>query len=245
MVPKLRSRPRGEQYLVRWAFTQLYDIDALSRMVDPSLKGAYPSKSLSRVADIISLCIQVTLSLFSEHITQKINHFFLGLRLHELETRENSLWTRRSWKCTQRCLAKPPFNILMQFLYCIYIAPRLSSSGLWKWYSYIFFFFVWQPEPEFRPPMSEIVQKLISIIQRNPNLWVWVEGIKMSELLLAALLNSVIFNCMLLLLLHFGSFLVWWVRYIQISLFLFFFKLVVLILLSYFFYCVMHFFFCN
>ncbi|KAG6419070.1 hypothetical protein SASPL_121279 [Salvia splendens] len=78
-----RSRPRGEQYLVRWAFTQLYDIDALSRMVDPSLKGAYPSKSLSRVADIISLCIQ--------------------------------------------------------------------------------------PEPEFRPPMSEIVQKLVSIIQRHPN----------------------------------------------------------------------------
>lgn len=77
-----RSRPRGEQYLVRWAFSQLYDIDALSRMVDPSLKGAYPSKSLSRVADIISLCIQ--------------------------------------------------------------------------------------PEPEFRPPMSEIVQKLSSIIQRHP-----------------------------------------------------------------------------
>ncbi|KAH6829069.1 STRUBBELIG-receptor family 3 [Perilla frutescens var. hirtella] len=76
-----RSRPRGEQYLVRWAFSQLYDIDALSRMVDPSLKGAYPSKSLSRVADIISLCIQ--------------------------------------------------------------------------------------PEPEFRPPMSEIVQKLLSIIPRQ------------------------------------------------------------------------------
>ncbi|KAI3456284.1 hypothetical protein Pfo_012947 [Paulownia fortunei] len=77
-----RSCPRGEQYLVRWAFSQLHDIDALSRMVDPSLNGAYPSKSLSRVADIISLCIQ--------------------------------------------------------------------------------------PEPEFRPPMSEIVQKLLHIIQRDP-----------------------------------------------------------------------------
>ncbi|XP_031129095.1 protein STRUBBELIG-RECEPTOR FAMILY 3-like [Ipomoea triloba] len=53
-----RSRPRGEQFLVRWAVSQLHDIDALSRMVDPSLAGAYPSKSLSRFADIISLCIQ-------------------------------------------------------------------------------------------------------------------------------------------------------------------------------------------
>ncbi|KAL2495028.1 Protein STRUBBELIG-RECEPTOR FAMILY 3 [Forsythia ovata] len=53
-----RLRPRGEQYLVRWAIPRLHDIDALSRMVDPALNGAYPSKSLSRLADIISLCIQ-------------------------------------------------------------------------------------------------------------------------------------------------------------------------------------------
>ncbi|XP_057497290.1 protein STRUBBELIG-RECEPTOR FAMILY 3-like isoform X1 [Actinidia eriantha] len=53
-----RSRPRGEQFLVRWAIPQLHDIDSLSRMVDPSLNGAYPSKSLSRFADIISLCLQ-------------------------------------------------------------------------------------------------------------------------------------------------------------------------------------------
>ncbi|KAG8385572.1 hypothetical protein BUALT_Bualt03G0059100 [Buddleja alternifolia] len=76
-----RFRPRGEQYLARLALSKLHDIDALSRMVDPSLNGAYPSKSLSRVADIISLCIQ--------------------------------------------------------------------------------------PEPEFRPPMSEIVQKLLHMIQRD------------------------------------------------------------------------------
>lgn len=76
-----RLRPRGEQYLVRWAFSQLHDIDALSRMVDPSLAGAYPTKSLSRLADIVSLCIQ--------------------------------------------------------------------------------------PQPEFRPPMSEIVQKLLGMIQRD------------------------------------------------------------------------------
>ncbi|XP_010538738.1 PREDICTED: protein STRUBBELIG-RECEPTOR FAMILY 8-like [Tarenaya hassleriana] len=52
------SRPRPEQSLVRWATPQLHDIDALSKMVDPSLNGMYPAKSLSRFADIIALCIQ-------------------------------------------------------------------------------------------------------------------------------------------------------------------------------------------
>ncbi|WOK91912.1 protein STRUBBELIG-RECEPTOR FAMILY 3-like [Canna indica] len=50
--------PRAEQHLVRWASSQLYDINALSRMVDPSLSGRYPEKSLSCFADIISRCIQ-------------------------------------------------------------------------------------------------------------------------------------------------------------------------------------------
>ncbi|KAL1289259.1 protein STRUBBELIG-RECEPTOR FAMILY 1 isoform X2 [Arachis hypogaea] len=53
-----RSLPRGEQILVRWAVPQLHDIDALSKMVDPSLNGAYPMKSLSRFADIVSSCVQ-------------------------------------------------------------------------------------------------------------------------------------------------------------------------------------------
>jgi len=57
------SLPRGEQFLVRWAIPQLHDIDALSKMVDPSLNGEYPKKSLSRFADIISSCIQVIFSL--------------------------------------------------------------------------------------------------------------------------------------------------------------------------------------
>lgn len=80
--PYDRTCPRGEQYLVRWAISQLHDIDALSKMVDPSLEGSYPSKSLSHFADIISLCVQA--------------------------------------------------------------------------------------EPEFRPPMSEIVQKLLNMMQRGP-----------------------------------------------------------------------------
>lgn len=53
-----RSRPRGEQFLVRWAIPQLHDIDALSKMMDPSLSSFYPTKSLSRFADIISRCVQ-------------------------------------------------------------------------------------------------------------------------------------------------------------------------------------------
>ncbi|KAG0479633.1 hypothetical protein HPP92_010491 [Vanilla planifolia] len=52
------SRVRSEQSLVRWAMPQLHDIDALSKMVDPALKGIYPAKSLSRFADVIALCVQ-------------------------------------------------------------------------------------------------------------------------------------------------------------------------------------------
>ncbi|XP_050213401.1 protein STRUBBELIG-RECEPTOR FAMILY 3-like [Mercurialis annua] len=53
-----RSRARGEQSLVRWAIPRLHDIDSLSDMVDPSLDGAHPAKSLSRFADIIARCVQ-------------------------------------------------------------------------------------------------------------------------------------------------------------------------------------------
>ncbi|CAA7401160.1 unnamed protein product [Spirodela intermedia] len=52
------ARPRSEQSLVRWAYPQLHDIDALDKMVDPALKGLYPAKSLSRFADVIALCVQ-------------------------------------------------------------------------------------------------------------------------------------------------------------------------------------------
>ena len=54
-----RTRPRGHQTLAQWAIPRLHDIDALTRMVDPSLHGAYPKKSLSRFADIISRSLQV------------------------------------------------------------------------------------------------------------------------------------------------------------------------------------------
>ncbi|CAN8305554.1 unnamed protein product [Cochlearia groenlandica] len=54
-----RTRPRGHQTLAQWATPRLHDIDALTRMVDPSLHGAYPMKSLSRFADIISRSLQM------------------------------------------------------------------------------------------------------------------------------------------------------------------------------------------
>lgn len=58
-VYRTSSRERSEQSLVRWAAPQLHDIDLLARMVDPALDGLYPSKSLSRFADIIAICVQV------------------------------------------------------------------------------------------------------------------------------------------------------------------------------------------
>ncbi|KAJ6884978.1 STRUBBELIG-receptor FAMILY 3-like [Populus alba x Populus x berolinensis] len=54
----LRTRTRGEHFLVRWAIPQLHDIDTLSKMVDPALNGEYSAKSLSNFADIISRCVQ-------------------------------------------------------------------------------------------------------------------------------------------------------------------------------------------
>lgn len=44
---------------MRWASSQLHDIDALIRMMDPCVDGQFHVKSLSRFADIISRCIQV------------------------------------------------------------------------------------------------------------------------------------------------------------------------------------------
>ncbi|KAF6158802.1 hypothetical protein GIB67_040316 [Kingdonia uniflora] len=52
------SRPRDEQCLVKWASTRLHDHDSLEEMVDPVTKRMFTSKSLSRFADIITLCIQ-------------------------------------------------------------------------------------------------------------------------------------------------------------------------------------------
>lgn len=59
LINLFSTRPRAERHLARWASYQLHDIDALVKMVDPALEGRFPIRSLSRVADIISRCIQV------------------------------------------------------------------------------------------------------------------------------------------------------------------------------------------
>lgn len=56
------TKPKAEQYLVQWATSQLHDIDAIERMVDPSLRGLYPPKSISQFADIAALCVQVSIN---------------------------------------------------------------------------------------------------------------------------------------------------------------------------------------
>ncbi|KAK6149203.1 hypothetical protein DH2020_016728 [Rehmannia glutinosa] len=52
------SRPKAEQSLVRWASSRLHDSASLGQMVDPAITRTISSKSLSRFADIVSLCIQ-------------------------------------------------------------------------------------------------------------------------------------------------------------------------------------------
>ncbi|KAG2683335.1 hypothetical protein I3760_10G027700 [Carya illinoinensis] len=56
--PFENSRPREEQSLVKWASSRLHDNESLEEMVDPAIKRSASSKTLSRLADIISLCIQ-------------------------------------------------------------------------------------------------------------------------------------------------------------------------------------------
>ncbi|KMS97135.1 hypothetical protein BVRB_7g178000 [Beta vulgaris subsp. vulgaris] len=58
-MPFDNTKPKAEQYLVQWATSQLHDIDAIERMVDPSLRGLYPPKSISQFADIAALCVQM------------------------------------------------------------------------------------------------------------------------------------------------------------------------------------------
>lgn len=54
------ARARGERRLVPWASARLYDLAALRKMADPRLVAPPPVRSLSRFADVISRCIQVS-----------------------------------------------------------------------------------------------------------------------------------------------------------------------------------------
>lgn len=51
-------RRNEEQLLVGWAIPQLHSIDALLKMLDPSLDEECHAKSLSHFADIISRCVR-------------------------------------------------------------------------------------------------------------------------------------------------------------------------------------------
>ncbi|XP_043691347.1 protein STRUBBELIG-RECEPTOR FAMILY 2 isoform X2 [Telopea speciosissima] len=52
------NRSNEEQCLVKWASLHLHDNNSLEEMVDPTIKRAFSSRDLSRLADIISLCIR-------------------------------------------------------------------------------------------------------------------------------------------------------------------------------------------
>ncbi|KAF3442623.1 hypothetical protein FNV43_RR16539 [Rhamnella rubrinervis] len=52
------SRPREEQSLVKWASSRLHDSESLDQMVDPGIKRTFSIRTLSRYADIVSLCVQ-------------------------------------------------------------------------------------------------------------------------------------------------------------------------------------------
>ncbi|XP_021724007.1 protein STRUBBELIG-RECEPTOR FAMILY 2-like [Chenopodium quinoa] len=52
------SRATEEQCLVKWASHRLHDYGSLEDMVDPILRRSISAKTLSRCADIISLCVQ-------------------------------------------------------------------------------------------------------------------------------------------------------------------------------------------
>ncbi|XP_050226728.1 protein STRUBBELIG-RECEPTOR FAMILY 2 isoform X2 [Mercurialis annua] len=52
------TRPREEQSLAKWASSRLHDSAHLAQMVDPGIKNTLTSKTISRYADIVSLCIQ-------------------------------------------------------------------------------------------------------------------------------------------------------------------------------------------
>lgn len=51
-----------EQSLVNWASSRLHDNASLAQIVDPAINEAIPSKILSRLTNIVSLCIQVLAS---------------------------------------------------------------------------------------------------------------------------------------------------------------------------------------
>lgn len=108
-------------------------------MVDPVLKGLYPAKSLSRFADVIALCVQVK---------PFIPRDLLSASVHA--------------KSHASASVNPNCTITLCCIMCYSFVPTRNlginnESHLCC---------CQQPEPEFRPPMSEVVQALVRLVQR-------------------------------------------------------------------------------
>lgn len=128
---------------MKWASFRLHDRESLGKMVDPLMTGTFSSKSLSRFADIVSLCIQVTCMISIE---------------------------------------KWPFRILWIFTEIVFyfhshkrhfIAKALQTvnGGVIGWnvnFERLSFclFEMHQPDQEFRPPISEIVESLACLLHK-------------------------------------------------------------------------------
>ncbi|XP_009616311.1 protein STRUBBELIG-RECEPTOR FAMILY 5 isoform X2 [Nicotiana tomentosiformis] len=92
--PSDSSKPRLEQYLVRWASPQLHDLDALEKMADPALHGLYPPKSLSRFADVTALCVQSEPE-FRPHMSEVVQALVRLVQRSSLSQREDLSSSRR------------------------------------------------------------------------------------------------------------------------------------------------------
>ncbi|KAJ8560162.1 hypothetical protein K7X08_004220 [Anisodus acutangulus] len=88
------SKPRLEQYLVRWASPQLHDLDALEQMADPALRGLYPPKSLSRFADVTALCVQSEPE-FRPHMSEVVQGLVRLVQRSNMSQREDLSGSRR------------------------------------------------------------------------------------------------------------------------------------------------------
>ncbi|GLT38207.1 hypothetical protein SLA2020_124710 [Shorea laevis] len=94
-MPLDSNKPKSEQCLVRWATPQLHDIDALGRMVDPALCGLYPTKAVSRFADIIALCVQVEPGT-RPPTSQVVRELLLLVQHTSMQMKEELLSSRRT-----------------------------------------------------------------------------------------------------------------------------------------------------
>jgi hypothetical protein len=121
------SRPRHEHHLVRWACSQLHDIESLSKMVDPSIQGECSEILLSRFADIISRCIQVIIR-------------FIDLRKYMCCFFSTSFRCYMLRFCIQ-CLRSPCIILIHMRGSIILWRSKSCQSYMFKFYSIITFVF--------------------------------------------------------------------------------------------------------